>query len=245
MSRNCLNCSKALSEEENYCSHCGQTAHTHRLNLHHIWHDLVHAFTHTDKTILSLIFQLTYRPGHLAREYVEGKRTKYFNPFSFLFLVVGVASLVFISTGFIHEVGSQRVSNNPITQFINRRVNLMILLNVPLVAFFNWMLFRKSGRNYAENLVLAAYLSGERSVFFTLVVGPLWYFLHTGYYVILISYILAWFLFCAMATAQFYGGNRKWAFVKGFLAAVFTQLTTILLVSLAFFVYFALFYKKG
>ena len=39
------------------------------------------------------------RPGHVAREYVEGKRKKYFGPFAFLVITVGLASLVVALTG--------------------------------------------------------------------------------------------------------------------------------------------------
>ena len=47
---------------------------TGRLHLHDIGHALVHAVTHADHSIFSLIKDLALHPGRVAREYVEGKR---------------------------------------------------------------------------------------------------------------------------------------------------------------------------
>jgi hypothetical protein len=162
---NCLNCGYK------YCPQCGQTTDTHKLSLSHIWHDLLHAVTHADKSIFSLIRHLLFNPGKVAAEYVEGKRKKYFNPFAFLVLVVGIASLILISSGFTNFAGNPRMQGNPVSAFFNKHINLIIFLNVPLLGMFSSLFFRKSGRNFAENLVLAAYTSGERSVFFSIVIA--------------------------------------------------------------------------
>ena len=134
---NCLNCGSALEPAQRFCPQCGQNADTHRLNFKHIWHDLIHAFTHADKGIFSLIWQLVYRPGVVAREYVEGKRKKYFNPFTFVILIVGFASVILISSGFSSFAGDSRVPPNPVSTFFNKHVNLIIFLNIPLLALFN------------------------------------------------------------------------------------------------------------
>ena len=64
--------------------------------MRHILHDLQHAFLHADKGILYLIKEMAYRPGYVALEFVQGQRKKYFNPFSFLVIVVAI-STVFMS----------------------------------------------------------------------------------------------------------------------------------------------------
>lgn len=74
----CKNCGTAF--EGKFCPNCSQKAATHRLTLGHFIHETTHALTHTDKGILLLIKELFVRPGIVAREYVEGKRKKYFNP---------------------------------------------------------------------------------------------------------------------------------------------------------------------
>lgn len=90
----CPNCSTLLEKKFAYCPICGQSAHIHRFNLPHVFHEVFHALTHADKGLLHLIKNLTLRPGVTAREYIlEGKRKTYFNPFTFLLLVLGLTVL--------------------------------------------------------------------------------------------------------------------------------------------------------
>lgn len=243
-STNCLNCQVPLETQQKFCSNCGQKADTHRLSIGHIWHDLVHAFTHADKGFLHLIKQLAVNPGKVAREYVNGHRKKYVNPFNFLIVVVGIASLVLISSSFVSFGTDPRIPPNPVSTFFAKHVNFIILLNVPVLAMWNLLLFRKSKTNFAENLVLTAFTSGERSVFFTLIVAPLWLLLHRFYYPILFIYIISWFSYYAWACCGFFEGKRTVNFIKGFVVALLTQLVTIIIVSGSIWIYFMFFYKK-
>jgi hypothetical protein len=88
----CKNCGYQVDGK--YCSNCSQKASTHRLTVKHILHEGFHAVTHTDTGILYLIKELTYRPGFVAREYLEGKRKKYYNPFTFLMILIAIQALV-------------------------------------------------------------------------------------------------------------------------------------------------------
>lgn len=243
-SANCLNCQTPLLSQQKFCPECGQKTDTHRLITGHIWHDLVHAFTHADKGFLHVIKELAVNPGRVARDYVNGHRKKYFNPFNFLILVVGVASFVLISTGFVSFGTNPKIPPNPVSSFFGKHVNFIILLNVPVLSLWNLLMFRKSKTNFAENLVLAAYTSGERSVFFTLIVAPLWYLLHRYYYPLLFIYFLTWFSYYGWACTRFFPGKRTLNFMKGFLVALLTQLVTIAIVSGSIWIYFVFFYKK-
>ena len=111
----CLNCNAALTPGQAYCSVCGQKADTHRLSLHDIGHAAIHVFTHTDHSVLGLVRDLAYKPGRVARDYVDGKRRKYFNPFTFFIVVVGVASLVLGASKFVDFVGKAQA--NPVSAF--------------------------------------------------------------------------------------------------------------------------------
>lgn len=89
-STNCLNCGSAFTPDAKYCAACGQKAATHRMHFHDIWHDLIHYFTHADKGIFHLLKDLATKPGLVAREFVEGKRQKYFRPLNFFLIVAGL-----------------------------------------------------------------------------------------------------------------------------------------------------------
>ena len=82
----CLNCGTLLTADDNFCPHCGQKSRIHRLTLVHIFHEFFHSFTHADKGFLGITADLAAKPGIVAREYIRGKRKKYFNPFTYYLL---------------------------------------------------------------------------------------------------------------------------------------------------------------
>jgi hypothetical protein len=87
---NCINCERSIAVEFQFCPTCGQRTAVHRLNFHDITHDGLHYVTHADKGVLDLILHLAKYPGKVAREYVLGKRKKYFPPLNFFLLVAGI-----------------------------------------------------------------------------------------------------------------------------------------------------------
>ncbi len=157
---NCLNCNQVLTEGKPFFNSCGQKAATHRLSLHEILHDALHAFTHADKGFFYLIRELSRQPGVVAQEYIAGKRKKYFNPFSFIVIVTGV--LVLISSNlqiFGNALDSRSAASNyghlsPAQQkrvegiktrsvkfraFINNHVNIVLFISTPFFALMFWL----------------------------------------------------------------------------------------------------------
>jgi hypothetical protein len=162
MSIICKNCNRSFSQNYKYCPYCGQEATAKRLNFSHLTHNIAHAFLHADKGVLLLFKELTYKPGRVARLYIEGKRKKYFNPFSFLVLMVAIA-LIFILK-FESLVISHRnvnAANAEFLHFVFKYFNIFIFIVCPMNALLTWLFFRKSNMNYIENLVLAAYMGGQ------------------------------------------------------------------------------------
>lgn len=237
--RRCLNCDSTLLPTQAYCSVCGQRADTQRLSMHDITHALIHVFTHADHSVFALARDLAHKPGRVAREYVAGKRRKYFNPFTFVVVVVGVASLVLAATKFVDFTGMAPA--NPVSAFLQRNINLVILLQLPLLSLFGMLLFRKAGLRFVEHLVLASYTSGFRSLFFTLLVAPIWALTHWNHAVTVAVYLVAWIVYFGVACAQFYGGNRWWSWLKGCVLAVLAQAVTTLLITAAIMSWFRFF----
>ncbi len=162
----CKNCNREFSKNYKYCPYCGQAATTERLNFHHLTHDIVHAFIHADKGVVLLFKELTYKPGRVARLYVEGKRKKYFNPFSFLVLMVAIA-LVFILKfeSLVVSHMNLNAANAEFLHFVFKYFNVFIFIMCPVHAFLTWLFFRKYNLNYIENLVLTAYIDGQMMFF--------------------------------------------------------------------------------
>ncbi len=178
---NCTNCGNLIGG--NYCEHCGQKAVTARVTLSSVAHDFIHALTHADKGFLLLVRNLVTKPGIVAREYVEGKRKKYFNPLSFLVITSAIHAYISYKTGYFDAMGSNqprgagrhmpalwietfRISNE------NGKILTLILI-VPLMAFLSWIFFRRARYYFAETFVLNSFIVGESHVVRTLIFIPL------------------------------------------------------------------------
>ena len=190
---NCLNCESSLQGDEKFCPVCSQKTATHRFTWGHFFHEVWHAFTHTDKGILSLIKGLTANPGKTVSEYVEGKHKKYFNPVTFLLLCLGFMVLV---NGLTKPFGEpqpdpkimEKLKNDEpkkqvYLKYINRiqvayifqqkHPNITSMIGLPFEAFILWLFFRKRGRNYLEFLIAAIFITGFALLLFSCILSPL------------------------------------------------------------------------
>ncbi len=144
----CKNCNREFSKNYKYCPYCGQAATTERLNFHHLTHDIVHAFIHADKGVVLLFKELTYKPGRVARLYVEGKRKKYFNPFSFLVLMVAIAlvfilkfeSYAFLTWLFFRKYNLNYIENLVLTAYIDGQMMFFNCILLILASLFTSMM---------------------------------------------------------------------------------------------------------
>jgi hypothetical protein len=169
----CANCEHAFDSK--FCPACGQKADIHRVKIKTVVHDFLHAFTHADKGFLLLVKELVTKPGIVAREFMEGRRKRYFNPLSFLVITSAVFAYIDDTTGYMEALtgGSQgtdsaRVSPQMREVFEIVRTSgktLTLFLIAPLFALLSWLFFIRSKYNYAENFVLNAFLFGEAMIF--------------------------------------------------------------------------------
>ncbi len=231
----CPNCNAGMLKEMVYCSKCGQEANLHRINGKYFIHELTHAFTHADKNILVLAWQLLFRPGEIAREYVQGKRKKYFNPLTFLVLVVGISSVIMYSTRFVDF--STGMGKNAFSDFLNRHTNIIIFLNIPILAFLNKLFFPRAGYNYWEHVIFVCFLSAQRSLFFSLVIAPLFILVPQAYKIILSSYLLIWMIYFSFADQQFLKPDTKSPFFKCFMVPLTNQLVMTAIIGSVIFLY--------
>jgi len=190
----CSNCGSQLDPAFKHCPNCGQSTAIHRFNVKHLLHEFFHAFTHTDKGALVLLRDLVIRPATVLREYiVEGKRKKYFNPFTLLLLVLGIT--VFMSSIFHPMQGAESVYKEQITSattekkkalmitlaekqaklnaIIEKKMNVIVFITAPLMALAFWLVFKGKGYNYAEHLVAYLILTCLLSLISSLLLLPL------------------------------------------------------------------------
>lgn len=79
----CLNCGHPLDLSDRYCSYCGQLNTTKRLSLGDFFNEFILSVFTYDSRFRYTIKDLLFKPGTITRNYVDGKRLKYANPFRF------------------------------------------------------------------------------------------------------------------------------------------------------------------
>lgn len=231
----CLNCGAPIGGL-NFCGACGQRTDIHpQLTMRDIGRDLVHAITHADHSIFALVRALLFRPGHVARDFIAGRRKRHFGPFAFLLITVGLASAVILLCGV--EWFSPFEHGSP-DDLLQRHVNLVILLQAPMLAGCSALLFLRDRLSFADHLVLAAYTTGFHALFLALIETPLLALTraNTTNPLLAAGYLGAWFAYFGFAASQFFGGNRWWSAGKGLFACLLSQATVVgLAMALLFF----------
>lgn len=168
--------------------------------MHDIWHDVVHYFTHADKGIFQLLKALSTKTGTVAREYVSGRRKKYFPPLNF-FLIVAALYVFMGSIIPANSVGTAK-NNTPVSyqqshtpkevgsynrmtekrinvaHFFTRYANFVAMFAAPFISLLIWVIYRKGPYNFTEHLVANLYLIGFTNLIRCIIYSPALALLH-------------------------------------------------------------------
>lgn len=93
----CLNCGTEITD--NFCPHCGQKAKVKRLKIREIISDLINSIIGGDNKFLNTIIALCTKPGHMTREYLQGHRSRYYNPLQMLIWMVSIYAVLSLIAG--------------------------------------------------------------------------------------------------------------------------------------------------
>ena len=184
MTTYCQNCNTALQGK--YCSNCGQSSETHKIDGHYLWHDVQHGLLHFDKGILFTTKELFTRPGNSIREFLEGKRVKHFQPISLVLVLAGIYGLLFhffkinmfenyvVASGSGERVVHINEAIEKMSEWIGQHYSILALLQIPIFTIGTYLCFRKSGYSFAEHLILNTFLIGQRLILH-IITFPLYY----------------------------------------------------------------------
>ena len=152
--RICKSC--GFAGYENYCSRCGVPYQSKRISMSSLLHDIFHLFTHLDKGFGYTVKMLTIAPGHMQRQYIEGDRARHQKPFSMFVICATVAAL---SRYWIFQVLINYYHTGNVTEaiFFHEYMVIFHTLMLPLHALIVYILFYRSGYNYAEMGVFVLY----------------------------------------------------------------------------------------
>jgi hypothetical protein len=216
--RRCLNCELSVPEGARFCPHCSQRTDTARLSFSDMTRDLLHAFVNIERGPVVFAWALLTRPGGIARDYVEGRRRRYYGPFATLAVLVGMAALALRLSGL--QVLSQEVSSSSAATLLQQHFDLVLLAQLPLLGAVCSLVFRDAGLSLPEHMVLAAYTLGMRAVALTLVVPiALLSSTSTPTFWQNSMFWVAWYVYFGWAASQFYAGARWRSWARGMLVA--------------------------
>ena len=179
----CRNCDAPLDGA--YCSLCGEKRLDHHdLSLGHFVHHSLHDLTHFDTKLFRSLWPLLAKPGHLTREWIEGRRTRYVKPLQ-MFIMLNIIFFFFGSMAGLLPFTLKMYEMNrrplffavPVTPLVEKKLaqshlprpefeakldekiahqkKSLVLTMVPLFALVLAMLYVRRKRYFAEHLVFA------------------------------------------------------------------------------------------
>ena len=141
----CRNCGFPLNGEENFCPNCGQKNDFRRINLGEMISQFFSGFFAFDNLFFRTLKPLLFKPGRVSKEYIEGKRKRYMNPFQ-LFLHTSI--VFFIVLGLLNTIEKYKELNAPFEK-----------------EFSDDVVFINENGDYDEDLLETLYIKQLDSVF--------------------------------------------------------------------------------
>ncbi len=96
----CLNCFQPLDRSEKYCHYCGQLNSTKKLSFNDFFNEFFAGIFAYDSRVYRTIRALLFNPGKISKDYIEGKRQRYANPYRFY---LSASIVFFIIWGLTHD----------------------------------------------------------------------------------------------------------------------------------------------
>lgn len=104
----CLNCGQPLTGNENFCSYCGQKNTTNKLTFGNFINSLFAGFLSYDSRFWKTFIPLLTKPGIISKQYIEGKRARFVNPFQ---LYLNVSIIFFLIIGISSKFDTEPINN--------------------------------------------------------------------------------------------------------------------------------------
>ncbi len=216
----CPNCETVY--EGNFCHECGQKTIHGRYTIKGLVSELIFSTFHLEKKgLLYTVKELTIRPGTAIKNVLEGQRLSLYPPFKYLVLVGTIIVLLSLRYGFFHS--EELTSANADTynfeiltehklffsgffKFAEDYATLLNIVAIPIFSFFSFLFFRKSGYNFAENLIINTFITAQQLLFLIILI-PFIEFVPGIKHILIPIYTLAIMLYNMFAYVQLFGIN--------------------------------------
>lgn len=169
----CKNCDTFLQGP--ICHQCGQKQIIERWSTADLIRQFFHEITNIEKGFLYTAKGLFAFPGKLIRGYWNGKTINSYNPFRYVLILSAINLLINFWLGIDdllqaslqpeileEEFGAAKMQ--AVDQQFDSWMNILVLLLIPINSLISKWLFKKHEQNYAEHLILNAYIIGQQSL---------------------------------------------------------------------------------
>lgn len=171
----CKNCGEQATK--NFCANCGQKTNVGKFTLRVIWQEFLDALFNVNQGLLPTVRDLTIRPGHMLRNYLDGQRKKYIGPVRFIIATAAVSYLLYFGLMGDDVIQSSinagvQPSGDPeaeqmsqwLTNLLTKNYTFVVLGMAPFFALGYRMLFYRHKFSFADFLVVVTYTSAYSAI---------------------------------------------------------------------------------
>lgn len=169
----CANCGVLLIGP--ICHECGQKQLPDRWTTKVLARQFVAQITNIEKGFLFTAQALFVAPGQFIRDYWNRKTIPAYNPFRYVLILLAINILINFWLGIDELLQESLTPDSVESQFgaerlaaadesFDRWLNALVLLILPVHALLTHWLFKRHGQNYAEHLIMNAFIMGEQAL---------------------------------------------------------------------------------
>ena len=231
----CHNCEQSC--QGRFCPACGQRTSVHKVNFKETFQDLADQLLSLSAPLPQTLKMLVINPGYLLRDYLYGKRRRYYRPISFFLLTT---LFYLIIRGLVGSEGLGQIIGDPkdnpfvdsdfiyqAREFMIENINSLLFIFVAVLALA-MKLFYHRYYSLAEYFAVSFYLIGFYMLLVTL---NLFYIRYVNQNIQYLS-TLVMNVYFVYAMVSFFG-HRKWlTSIKAFIAYILAYVFYILLASI-------------
>ena len=211
----CLNC--YTNFEGKFCPECGQIATTDRITLRRLFSgEFLSGLFDLDRGFWRACLELSYKPGFLCLEYIEGKRKTYVNFIGLLLVLLAIEAVLWSFAVnspvqyMLREIqanldanGSDITLSEEAIKSVLFNQKLLFIVAIPLAALVPWLFCRKLNFNWVEHMVVVSMLLSLNTLLGILTLGwlgllPIEFSLYSNIYkyvsfgVVAMDFVLYW-----------------------------------------------------
>ena len=189
MNETCKNCSQFITE--NFCSNCGQKKYK-RIDRKYIFDEIQYTLIHTNKGFFYSIKKILRNPGKEAKEYLEGNRINHYKPILLAMVLTTISTFITFkllnNIDFQYNIENGAENGKKIQEFstkffeqLSKYYNLIMLSFIPIISLISKWVFKKSGYNYYEQIIINTFFFNYYTIL-SIIVSPLSYLFKNNIY---------------------------------------------------------------